>query len=106
MNKACCGFDCNKCPLFIASKHNDEDMRQEVVKMYEISDMKCLGCLSDKPCSACIKCAIRTCCLGKGYENCGQCESYPNCKIIMPVYNTNPASREVMDKAHIEKFGE
>lgn len=83
---AYCGLLCNECPIFIATKKNDEKARVELAKMYsndrcvfEPEDIHCLGCFQvdvkrSKMCSAC---EIRACGVGKGLKDCGYCEQFP-----------------------------
>ncbi len=98
MAKSCCGFDCEKCPLNMATKYKDEEMHKQVENAYQLAaNSQCLGCLSDKPCASCQACQIRSCCLNKSITNCGQCENYPECKTILVVINTNQASKEFLD---------
>lgn len=67
MHKAPCGFDCERCPVFIATLKRDNELKVKLVKKYStsdnpltVNDMECHGCLaSDQVFSYCQECEIR-----------------------------------------------
>lgn len=87
---AMCGLDCASCEAFIATKHNDNQLREKTAKAWTArrkakglnvvikpEDISCYGCLSAGPLySKCQRCQIRKCGLGKGITNCRQCKDY------------------------------
>ncbi len=88
---AYCGLDCSRCPAFVATKGNDDELRkktaQEWTERYRADgrnrppvkpeDINCEGCLSDGLIYLhCNECKIRKCAMGKGVENCKDCEEY------------------------------
>ncbi|GAB6189586.1 hypothetical protein JCM30566_13270 [Marinitoga arctica] len=62
-----CGFDCSKCPVYVATINNDYNLKMELVKKYNteenpltIEDIKCLGCKNKKILfKYCYECKIR-----------------------------------------------
>lgn len=94
---AMCGLDCAKCDAFIATKNNDNKMRERVaidwterhiMKEYsrpalKAKDINCKGCLSDGPIYLyCGSCDIRKCGLKKGISSCEECSKY-KCAILI-----------------------
>lgn len=88
---AICGLDCAKCDAFIATKNNDDKLREKTAKdwteRYKISrpdrsplkpqDINCAGCLSSGPLFLyCTQCQIRKCGIKKGIKNCKECKDY------------------------------
>lgn len=89
-----CGLDCTKCEAFIATKTNDNKLREktakEWTKRYKVEpalkpeDIDCLGCLSrEKPLYRhCFVCEVRKCGLEKGFKNCKECADYKCDKLV------------------------
>ena len=84
---AFCGLDCTKCDAFIATKNNDNKLREETAKKWKkefnhpglrSEDINCDGCLSVDGIlfKHCKFCKIRKCASGKEIENCVHCEDY------------------------------
>ena len=80
-----CGFDCNECPVYVATINEDSDLRKKTAiewgEMYKRSfsdeDIVCYGCKSDKLFVLCAKCDFKDCSIEKGIEKCDDCHSYP-----------------------------
>ena len=93
---AMCGLDCNFCPAFIATKNNDNNLREKTAREWTAryksqnkssvkpEDINCLGCLSKKGpiYQNCLRCEIRKCGFAKGIKNCKECEDYMCDKLI------------------------
>ena len=95
---AMCGLDCSSCAAFIATKNNDDKLREKTAKEWterymaagrnrppvKPEDINCLGCLSQSgPVYLyCLKCEIRKCGLDKGVKNCRECKKYKCDKLI------------------------
>lgn len=94
---AMCGLDCAACDAFIATKNNDDKLREKTAKEWteryrktgrnrppiKPKDINCLGCLSDGPVYLhCLKCEIRKCGLKKKLKNCQECKEYRCPKLI------------------------
>lgn len=85
---AMCGLECSACGAFIATKNNDNKLKEKTAKewteRYKVSpplkaeDINCEGCLSRSgtlyrhP----LMCEIRKCGLAKGINDCRQCNNY------------------------------
>lgn len=90
---AMCGLDCAKCRAFIATKNNDDAMRQKtadewvarkkakgIEAIISPKDINCYGCLSLGPLyDKCQRCEIRKCGQVKSLTDCNQCPDY-KCK--------------------------
>jgi len=91
---AMCGLECNTCGAFVATKNNDNDLREKTAKewteRYKIKpplkpeDINCQGCLSQDGSlyRHCLVCEIRKCGFGKGIKNCKECKDYKCDKLI------------------------
>ena len=96
---AFCGIDCSECAVFIASKENSEEKKQEVAKEWssadkplQSEDIHCKGCFDSTDIFwYCSSCPVRACGLEKGVKNCAYCEKYP-CLKLHEIYQefTNP----------------
>ena len=86
-NIGMCGLDCSRCPAFIATSNNDDDLRKKTAKEWterhnsnpilNPEDINCKGCLSDGLLSShCSECKVRKCGLEKGIKNCKDCKEY------------------------------
>lgn len=86
-----CGLLCNECPLYIATKNDNEETKAKLAIEYSNEhctftkeDMNCEVCYSVKnnDSKMCGDCKIRNCSEGKNnLKNCGYCSSYP-CGLI------------------------
>ena len=83
---AYCGLLCNQCPVFTATKGNNDSLKEKLANDYSnenmkfsTEDMTCFGCkeLSTKESKMCGVCTIRNCADQKKVENCGYCSAYP-----------------------------
>jgi len=94
---AMCGLNCASCEAFIATKNNDDNLREKVAKEWterykakgykrptlKPEQVNCRGCLSDGPIYLyCRECAIRKCGLSKNIKNCKECQDY-KCNTLM-----------------------
>lgn len=55
MEKSKCGFDCGKCPIYIATIKNDLNMKKEILtkhlennQIISLEEIECYGCNSKK----------------------------------------------------------
>ena len=100
---AYCGLDCRQCPVYIATRDNDDDARQRVAAEWtpiamqhwaseplKVSDMNCGGCKSGDVFAGVPTCPMRKCCSGKGLEHCGQCDGLDGCGMITGFLQENP----------------
>ena len=107
MNKmtAYCGLDCENCDAYIATKNNDDALREMVARLWselngvEITPemINCEGCRADgKKTVYCESlCPIRQCASGKGYETCGGCAELTMCDKIGAIIANN---EDVLEK--------
>ena len=101
---AFCGLNCEKCDAFIATKNNDNALREKTAKLWsELNQIEilpeqinCEGCRCDgKKTVFCDKlCQIRQCAMKKGFETCGDCSELDNCKTVAMVVGNNPEALE------------
>jgi len=90
-----CGLDCEKCDVFIATKTNDEELRQKTAKYWsELNNvtitadmMYCDGCRCDgKKTVYCESiCEIKKCAEEKQHETCGSCAEMQTCKTLQMI---------------------
>jgi hypothetical protein len=85
--RAPCGIFCGACPIYIATRDNNEKMTNIICAVWQTrpEDAKCFGCLQTDPPQKlfgfCQKCAIRSCAKAKDFYSCHQCDKWP-CDII------------------------
>ena len=103
MNKfiAYCGLNCEKCDAYIATKNNDQELRERTANNWsklnnttiKASDINCEGCkLNGCKTVFCESlCPIRICAQEKGFETCLDCENIYNCEKIKPIIENSDA---------------
>ena len=97
---AYCGLDCEKCDAFIATKNNDQALREKTAKLLaELNHapilpehINCEGCrMNGKKTVFCDSlCGIRQCALKKGVNTCGDCAEMDNCQTLAAVVSHIP----------------
>ena len=97
---AYCGLNCARCDAYIATKNNDNALREKTAKLWsELNQItilpeqiNCEGCRCDgKKTVFCDKlCQIRQCAMKKGFETCGDCSELDTCKTVAMVVGNNP----------------
>jgi len=105
---AYCGLDCEKCDAFIATKNNDQTLREKTAKLWsELNhvtilpeQINCTGCRADGPKTVyCEKlCAIRQCAMKKGVETCGECDDKEKCPTLGMITANNPDALKNLKK--------
>ena len=89
-----CGVECSKCPAYIATINNDNELRRryatEQSEFYGIEILSerinCVGCLEDgEHLGYCSMCEIRRCCRERELETCAECNEYV-CEELGKVY--------------------
>jgi hypothetical protein len=107
-----CGLNCEECPAFIATKTNNDELRQKTAlewdKLYNPSgnnpvtkeDINCTGCLSttEPLYKHCKDCGVRLCGIEKGVKNCGQCVEYQTCEKVAALHKFIPEGKAFCDK--------
>jgi len=104
---AFCGIVCSDCPVFIATKKDDNEERRRVAELwtkqygeeYKPEDINCDGCLTKGPrvFSYCNTCEIRKCGQEKKVKNCAYCEEYI-CEKLAKLFNEYSKAKEVLDE--------
>ena len=104
---AYCGIDCEKCPAYIATKNNDDKLREETAKQwsemfnynFKKEEINCDGCKLAKVhvyfCDA--MCEIRKCAISKNVLSCALCNEYP-CKKLSDFIKDIPEAKENLEK--------
>lgn len=96
---AYCGLDCEKCDAYIATKNNDQGLREKTAKawaeLYNSSILpeqtNCEGCrVNGVKTAYCDKfCEIRKCAMKKGFTTCGDCAELEKCQTVGFVISNN-----------------
>lgn len=101
---AICGLDCEKCDSYIATKNNDQALREKTAKYWsELNHVtilpehiNCEGCRMEgvKTVFCSSLCEIRKCAVAKGYATCGDCAENENCPKVGAIWQHNPQAKE------------
>jgi hypothetical protein len=94
-----CGLNCETCPIFIATKDDDNQSRIKALKEFsnlygeflgghrvKQEDMNCRGCQSGYVFVGCMTCPVRKCCRQKKFATCANCSKYDTCKVLNHLY--------------------
>ncbi len=84
---AYCCINCSACDLFIATRDNNDELREKTAEkweMYKAKDFKlenfyCYGCKTKKPGYFKEGCSVKKCVIQKGLSNCAHCDSFESC---------------------------
>jgi hypothetical protein len=112
---AYCGLNCEKCSAFLATLHDDDDLRAKVAKewseMYLIpvkaEGINCTGCRSDGVKSYYCErlCKIRQCARGREVETCAACDWFP-CEDLNEVFRFAPHAKAILEALRKETLPE
>lgn len=101
---AFCGLNCAKCDAYVATKNNDDALREKTAKLWsELNNVQilpeqiyCDGCRANgRKTVFCDKlCPIRQCALQKGLETCGDCVEMEQCTKIAMVHANNEEAKK------------
>ena len=97
-----CGLDCEHCDAYIATKTNDQALREKTAKYWSEMNhvtilpehINCEGCRVDgvKTYYCSNMCEIRKCAVAKGFETCRDCSELEKCgKVAMIIDNVEEA---------------
>ena len=96
---AYCGLDCEKCDAYIATKNNDQALREKTAKLWsELNNVtilpeliNCEGCRTNgvKTYYCDNLCAIRQCAMKKNVSTCGDCAQMEQCEKVAVVIGNN-----------------
>ena len=110
MNKmiAFCGLNCEKCDAYIATKNDDQALREKTAKLWaELNNVtilpehiNCDGCrVNGRKTVFCESlCGIRKCAMSKGYETCGDCPEMNVCPTLGAVTANCPEALSNLKK--------
>jgi len=104
---AYCGLDCGGCPIFLATRENDEERKRRMqadiagvcrekygmdIQAKDVGD--CDGCRgnSGRVFAPCSTCAVRSCARAREYETCAACPEFV-CAKLQHILADEPAAR-------------
>ncbi len=106
-----CGIVCSDCPVFLATKINDDTERKRVADLftkqykreYTSEEINCDGCTSDSLhlFHYCGNCVRRKCARDRNLKNCAYCPEYP-CAKLAGLFSAYPRAKETLDKIRLE----
>jgi len=104
---AYCGIICSKCPVYIATRNNDDKAREDVArlwsKQYGINmkpqDANCDGCrrTDGRLIGHCRVCGIRACGMEKKVGTCADCADYA-CTQLKAFHSLAPHAGRMLEK--------
>ena len=96
---AFCGLDCEKCDAYLATKNDDQALREKTARLWsELNQIEilpeqinCEGCRVDgvKTVYCDSLCPIRQCALKKAVTTCGDCADMENFQTVAMVISNN-----------------
>ncbi len=99
-NVVYCGIDCAKCPIYIATKNNDEELRKKTAEQFgmEAEKLYCDMCNAEdgELFYWCAECPIRVCARERGFTTCAECPDYP-CDKMAEQHKQYPEQKETLD---------
>ena len=94
------GLNCEKCDAYIATKNNDDALREKTAKLWsELNHtnilpkhINCTGCRTDGVKTVFCEsiCAVRKCAMQKGFATCGDCPEMEKCPTLGTIVANNP----------------
>ena len=105
---AYCGLDCEKCDAYVATKNDDQALREKTAKIWSEwnkvtilpEHIRCEGCRTDGVkfvyCDA--LCPVRQCAIRKNVGTCGDCVELDSCPTVGKVFESAPDARERIKK--------
>ena len=104
---AICGLDCEKCDAYIATKNDDQALREKTAKLWsELNNapilpehINCDGCrMNGRKTVFCDRlCPVRQCALSKGFETCGECPEKDTCPKVGAIWQNNPNAKNNLE---------
>ncbi len=108
---ACCGLDCEICPVLVATRTHDHALKEKTALEWSslyaaylpkdaltVEDMHCGGCAAHDGALfiGCTACPMRTCCRQKGFSTCAECAEFDACEMLNGFFSVNPVARETL----------
>ena len=97
---AYCGLDCETCDAYLATKINDQTLREKTAQLWaELNNapilpehINCEGCRADGAKTVFCEhmCEIRKCAQNKGLTTCGGCPELETCRTVGAITANNP----------------
>lgn len=97
----CCGLDCEKCDAYLATVHNDDNLREKTAELWSKLNntsitpemINCSGCRGEgiKTFFCSNLCKVRKCVQTKGFETCAECNKLKTCFTIAQIHKRNPS---------------
>jgi hypothetical protein len=74
-----CGVYCGICPVYIADKAQDTNLRKKIAQKFgvKIQDVSCDGCRSGHVFLGDEDCSVKSCVTSKGLYGCFRCDDFP-----------------------------
>ena len=97
-NLAYCGYDCDTCPIYLATINKDLESLKKILKNVDVISIEkngCLGCKSKLINHMCDSCYIKNCCEKQNINNCGECDKY-SCEYTTKYLSD--ATKKVLDR--------
>ena len=101
---AICGIDCEQCDAYIATKNNDQALREKTAKLWaELNNapilpehINCEGCRVNgvKTFFCSTLCQVRQCAISKGYETCSDCPDKDSCPKVGGIWQYTPQAKD------------
>ena len=97
---AYCGLDCETCDAYLATLHDDQELREKTAKLWaELNQapilpehINCEGCRAEgvKTIYCESLCGIRQCAMQKGVTTCGGCPGVETCQEVGEIISNSP----------------
>ena len=107
-NIGCCGLDCFRCDAYLATKNNDDKLREKTAELWsELNKTKilpeqinCEGCRFDgKKTFFCDQlCEIRKCAMKNNVGTCAACDRMEDCDILSRIIVNSPEAKRNLEK--------
>ncbi len=100
----CCGINCEQCDAYLATLHNDDDLRVKTAQLWSKLNhtsitpemINCTGCRTEgvKTFFCSNLCQIRQCVQNRGFETCADCAELNGCKTVALIHTHKPEALE------------
>jgi hypothetical protein len=102
-----CGLDCNGCPAYIATAHDDDELRRKTAEQWckdygadiKPEDVNCVGCVptTGQHIGHWDECEMRKCGQEKAVENCAYCDEFA-CEKLTKFFEAVPSAKATLEK--------
>ena len=101
---AYCGLDCEKCDAYLATKNDDQMLREKTARLWaELNHapilpehINCQGCRAEgiKTVFCDSLCAVRRCARKRAVATCGDCADLEQCQTVGAILSNRPEALE------------